>query len=139
MTGHIGRREFITLLGGATAAWPLAARAQQGERVRHVGVLLVSGPEPLGPFREALGDLGYPPKKVTMLWRTWSSMTSVIRAQEVRHSRDYFWCTAVPSIVCRNVLRKRRGCPPRHAKDQRDLTKLCRSIASPRWSQLPNV
>src|SRR5437588_1910083 len=59
MTGHIGRREFITLLGGATAAWPLAARAQQGERVRHVGVLLVSGPELLGPFREALGDVGY--------------------------------------------------------------------------------
>jgi putative ABC transport system substrate-binding protein len=52
------RREFITLLGGATA-WPLAARAQQAERVRRVGVLCVRGPEPLGPFREALGDLGY--------------------------------------------------------------------------------
>jgi putative tryptophan/tyrosine transport system substrate-binding protein len=54
----VKRREFITLLGGA-AAWPLAASGQQDERMRRIGLLLVADAEPLGPFREALGHLGY--------------------------------------------------------------------------------
>ena len=59
------RREFITLLGGAAAAWPLAARAQQAERMRRIGVLLpavADDPEwqaRVGAFLQALALLGW--------------------------------------------------------------------------------
>jgi putative ABC transport system substrate-binding protein len=59
------RREFITLLGGAAAAWPLAASAQQSERVRRIGVLM-GGAESnpvnqarLAAFLDGLQQLGW--------------------------------------------------------------------------------
>ena len=59
------RREFITLLAGAAAAWPLAARGQQGERVRRIGMLLgfaesdPESPSRLSAFRHGLDRLGW--------------------------------------------------------------------------------
>jgi putative tryptophan/tyrosine transport system substrate-binding protein len=59
------RREFITLLGGAAAPWPLAARAQQTERVRRIGVLTFSaesdqeGQSSVAAFQEELRKLGW--------------------------------------------------------------------------------
>jgi putative tryptophan/tyrosine transport system substrate-binding protein len=58
------RREFITLLGGA-AAWPLAARAQQGNRVRSIGILLPAAADDsrlqawVGAFLQGLALLGW--------------------------------------------------------------------------------
>jgi hypothetical protein len=62
---RLKRRAFITLLGGAAAAWPLAARAQQRERMRRIGILVnnvETDPEAQGQvavFRQALEQLGW--------------------------------------------------------------------------------
>jgi putative tryptophan/tyrosine transport system substrate-binding protein len=63
----VRRRDLIGFLGGAAVAWPIAARAQQGERVRRIGVLVGSGADAddsdmqarLAAFTQALQQLGW--------------------------------------------------------------------------------
>jgi putative tryptophan/tyrosine transport system substrate-binding protein len=70
MTQSIKRREFITVLGGAAAAWPLGARAQQPDRMRRIGVLMgydENDPEAkafLSAFTRGLAEWGWTERNV---------------------------------------------------------------------------
>jgi len=73
------RREFITLLGGAAAAWPLAARAQQAERVRRIGVLMgyperdSKGQAEIAAFRGELQTLGWTEGRNSLIDTRWAT------------------------------------------------------------------
>ena len=75
----IPRREFITLLGGAVAGWPLAARAQQGERMRRIGLLSggaredVQSPPNLAAFTKGLQALGWTDGQNLKIEYRWSA------------------------------------------------------------------
>jgi putative ABC transport system substrate-binding protein len=85
------RRDIITLLGGA-AAWPLAARAQQRERMRRVGVLMnwaaddLEGQAGVMAFKKALEQLGWSDGRNLSIETRWG-------ADDVERDRQYAgWC-----------------------------------------------
>src|SRR5262249_55865183 len=79
MIAAMKRREFITLLGGTAAAWPLAARAQQREKPRHIGVLMAlaaDDPESsrrLTAFVQGLQELGWSEGRNVRIDVRWSA------------------------------------------------------------------
>jgi putative tryptophan/tyrosine transport system substrate-binding protein len=109
MGGHMQRREFITLLGGAAAAWPLAARAQQTDRVRRVGVLInlsendLEAQRLVTAFREGLAQLGWADGRNLRIDYRWAGGdVDRIRAfatELVELSPDVIVGYATPSVV----------------------------------------
>jgi len=86
------RREFVTLLGGAASAWPLAARAQQREQVRRIGVLApAAANDPvwqgrIGAFQQALALSGWiigRNVQIDIRWATTDAATIRREAEEL--------------------------------------------------------
>ena len=101
------RREFITLLGGA-ATWPFAARAQQGERMRRIGVLMnlpaddAEGQGRIAAFLQELQQLGWTDGRNVLIDRRWAAGDAgrfQRYAEElVALAPDVILAAAVPSV-----------------------------------------
>src|SRR5262249_28429547 len=98
------RREFITLLGGAAAMWPLAVRAQQGHRNKQIriGFLASAAPTPemLSAFRDGLRERGYVEGQNFSIADRWPQgsfeQLSDIAAEFVRSNVDIIVALAPP-------------------------------------------
>jgi len=103
------RRTFITLLGGAATAWPLAARAQQPERMRRIGVLTVSAerdPEAkawLTAFQDGLQQLGWLQGRNISIEYRWADgdwdRLRTYAAELVRMAPDVLFAAATPALA----------------------------------------
>jgi ABC-type uncharacterized transport system substrate-binding protein len=94
------RRQFITLLGGATAAWPLAAHAQQPERMRLIGILLPATADDadyqtrVGAFLQALALLGWTLGRNVRVDTRWTGANA---AEIRRHAAELV--ALVPDVI----------------------------------------
>src|SRR6516225_10736369 len=96
------RRDFITLLGGA-AAWPMAARGQQGERARRIGILLPAAADDaefqtrVGAFMQALALLGWTIGRNVRIDTRWATANAV----EIRRHAEELVALA-PDVILAN-------------------------------------
>jgi len=100
------RRDFITFLGGAAAAWPLAARAQQPERVRRIGVLMPyakdnpEGQARLAAFVRELQQLGWTDGRNVKIEHRWDTGDLRRAATELLSlSPDVILASATPAVA----------------------------------------
>jgi len=100
------RRDFIALVGGSAAAWPLAARAQQSGQMRRIGVLMPlarDNPEAqarITAFLEALQKLGWTEGRNLQIEYRWGSGNLQKAAAElVASSPDVIFATATPAVA----------------------------------------
>jgi putative ABC transport system substrate-binding protein len=97
----MNRREFITLLGGAAIAWPLAARAQRGERMRRIGILLPATADNLefqarvGAFLQGLQQSGWSIGRNVQIDTRWATAN----ADEIRRHAAELAALAPDAIV----------------------------------------
>jgi len=103
MASHIGRRKFLATLGGAAAAWPLAARAQQAGKLPTIGYLGASTPsfdtQRVGAFVQRLRELGWIEGRTIAIEYRWSEgrteRYAEIAAEFVRLKVDVIVATEV--------------------------------------------
>ena len=113
------RRDFITLLSSAAATWPLAARAQQSERVRRIGVLTPTSSDNPGQharieaFRNALEALGWSVGRNLQVDVRWAAGDVDL----LRDTRPNWWrprpmsFSPLPIPRSRRCVRRRALCP----------------------------
>jgi len=112
------RRRFLTLLGGAVVAWPLAAGAQQGGRMRRIGVLMnLSSDDPeaqtrIGAFLQGLQEFGWAIGRTLRVEYRWGADADRVRksaAELVALAPDVIVANAPPSVIA--LQRESRGVP----------------------------
>ena len=102
MIAAMKRREFITLLGGGAAAWPLAARGQQGERMRRIGVLIPLNADDkvaqdrIAMFVQGLKELGWiEGRNVQLDIRLGAGVATTLKFAHPMKSLPFFSSTAI--------------------------------------------